>query len=284
MAEGISGHRIGDALRTATTALGELPNPRLDAELLLAKALTAARTDLYRDPERQLSNREFARFENFVTARRSGRPIAYITGETEFWSLRLSINEHVLVPRPDTEVLVEQALGVLNRGGDHEVIDLGTGSGAVAAALAHERPDLNVLAIDREFDAVTLAQANFRALGHQRIRVVCGNWLDACRDRSADVIVCNPPYVDRADTASYDASLRYEPEVALFAGDSGLSEIHVVIDAARNILRNGGALLLEHGYEQGDAVGERLQEKGYSGIKTFCDLNQHPRVTVGFTS
>jgi release factor glutamine methyltransferase len=272
---------VAEALRAATQRLGGSDSPRLDAEVLLAASLAVPRTQLYREPERILGEDARARFDTLLGLRRAGKPVPYLTGRAEFWSLELEISEDVLVPRPETELLVECALALRPAARPGVFLDLGTGSGAVAAALAVECPDATVIATDRSLAAVRLARRNFVRLGLGRIGTVCADWLAAVDARSCDLIAANPPYVAERDRSATDVATRFEPQAALYAGDDGLAAITAIVRGARTCLRATGVLALEHGSGQGEAVRALLAAHGFAHIGTRQDLAGHDRVTHG---
>lgn len=254
-------------------------SPRLDAELLLADVLGCGRAALYRDPDRTVEEALAARFDALVAARGEGRPVAYLLGHAEFWSLRLAVNPAVLVPRPETELLVEIALASCAPRRRPTVADLGTGSGAIACAFAHERPDALVIATDRSAAAVAVARSNAEGLGLTAVRTLVADWLEPFADASLDAVLANPPYIGTTESATLDAGLAFEPRAALFAGSDGLAALACIIPAARRVLRAGGFLVLEHGHEQGPAVREMCRCHGFGDCTSTRDLAGHERVT-----
>ncbi|HHO68944.1 MAG TPA: peptide chain release factor N(5)-glutamine methyltransferase, partial [Gammaproteobacteria bacterium] len=243
---------IADKLKAATQRLADSDSPRLDAEVLLALVLGKPRSHLMAWPERELSAAEQAAFDGLVEKRRQGVPVAHLTGEREFWSLPLEVEPHTLIPRPDTELLVELALQRIPAGRRCRIADLGTGSGAVALAIASERPHSEVLATDRSPASLELARRNARRLGLRNLAFVCGDWCDALRDASLDLLVSNPPYIAEADPHLARGDLRHEPRQALAAGADGLDALRVLAEQASRVLRPGAWVLLEHGWEQGE--------------------------------
>jgi len=272
---------VGTLLSSATHKLGNAPGARQDVETLLAHVLEVRRTALYLAPERPLDENTSATFEQLLDAYIDGVPIAYLTGWADFWSLRLEITSAVLVPRPDTEILVASALDLIPSQTDTTVIDLGTGSGAVAAALAQERPQAFVLASDRSAAACALAQRNFKRLELPNANAIRADWMRAIAVGCGELITANPPYIGLDERPSLDSGLRHEPQDALFSGRDGLQDLRIIISAAASRLRKDGWLLVEHGYEQGRAVRELFRCHGYARIETLRDLNQHERVTRG---
>ena len=268
---------VAVALRSATARLTASESARLDAELLLAHCLGVTRTWLYTTPEFALDGAVLSRFETLVAARARHTPLAYLTGETEFWSLVFHVTPDVLVPRPETELLVEIALAAWPARSRGIVLDLGTGSGAVAAAIAHERPALTVIASDRSAAALTVAGNNFERLRLARIACVHGNWLAAFAAESCDVIVSNPPYVGR--TEAVDAAVACEPVVAVYAEANGTAALANITARARHCLKRGGLIALEHGHAQGALVRGMLASQGLARVTSHRDLAGLERVT-----
>jgi len=271
---------VATALRAATARLEMSESARLDAELLLAHALGVTRTRLYTTPEFQLDDMSAARFEALVEARARHTPLAYLTGQAEFWSMALHVTPDVLVPRPETELLVELCLAAWPRNRPGVLIDLGTGSGAIAAALAHERPALEVFASDASAAALSVARANFERLGLARIGCLRGEWLAAIATQSCDVIVSNPPYVG-ADEA-VDIAVGFEPAQAVFAADDGGAALACIIAEARRCLKPHGFIALEHGCNQGALVRALFAGQACVRIATHRDLACQERVTVAW--
>lgn len=270
--------RIDAALEAATIKLGACSDsPRLDAELLLARALDVQRSYLFAHPEDELDEAAAQRFDGAIQQRADGMPMAYITGEKEFWSMNLIVSPATLVPRPDTELLVDQALTRIPRKAEWQIADLGTGSGAIALALARERPLCQLTATDSSEEALAVAQENARQLGFPNVDFVLGDWTTPLGGREFDLVVSNPPYIASADP--HLKNLRHEPVSALDAGTDGLDDIRVLAASMTNILKSGGQVLLEHGNEQADAVSEILQREGWEDIQTFNDIEGRPRVT-----
>lgn len=251
---------------------------RLDAELLLACVLECTRAWLYAHAEALVDQPARAAFERLLARRVEGEPMAYIRGRQEFWSLELEVSRATLIPRPDTELLVELALQTATAS-SIDVLDLGTGSGAIALALARERPSWRVLGIDIDPQALEIANANAQRLGLANVTFARGNWFDAATPRRVALIVSNPPYVCDNDPCLH--ALRYEPRTALVAGNEGLDALRTVISDAPRHLQEGGWLLCEHGAEQGGAVRQLFTRAGFATIETCCDLAGRERVTRG---
>lgn len=271
--------RIDLALERAVEALRPVSDsPRIDAELLLARALDVARAYLFAHPEDELDEAAIGRFFEAVGRRKEGLPLAYITGEKEFWSLPLMVTRDTLVPRPETELLVELALGFIPRRAEYRVLDLGTGSGAIALAIASERPRCEITATDASEAALNVARENARRLQLANVEFLPGDWTAPVAGRTFDLVVSNPPYVRHGDPAL--AALRHEPALALSAGEEGLSAIRLLARDCRALLRPGAPLILEHGIDQQDAVARTLEEHGWSAIQCHADLTGRPRATV----
>ena len=265
--------------RAASTLFAHGESPRLDAELLLCKVTGWSRSALIVRGGEALDAATGAAFEELIAQRVRGAPVAYLTGKREFWSLQLSVTPDVLVPRPETELLVERALALLPADQPRSLLDLGTGSGAIALALASERPKARVTAVDVSATALAVARHNARALGLGRIDWRLGSWFAAVSGERYDLIVANPPYVAGGDAAL--ARLRAEPLLALTPGPSGLEALAVIIEGAAVHLQPQGWLLLEHGSDQAGAVAEHLAAQGFTSIRTHDDSSDRPRVTLG---
>jgi len=256
-------------------------SPRLDAEVLLSHVLGVTRSYLYAWSDKILTPSQFIQFQTLLTRRLQGEPIAYLTGHREFWSLDLQVTENTLIPRPETELLVEQALTRLPLKSQAKVIDLGTGSGAIALAIAQERPHCRILATDNSLAALKVAQANAQNLGFQQITFLISDWWVALGEMKATLIVSNPPYIAKNDPHLMQGDVQHEPRVALMAGMDGLVDIRQLIAGAISHLVTGGWLLLEHGYDQAGTIRELFIQYDYESVKTYNDLAGLPRVTVG---
>lgn len=261
-------------------AMASLPgdSPKLDAEVLLGFVLGQSRTYLYTWPERELSATQQSLLEELVARRASGTPVAYLVGEREFWSLPLQVNEHTLIPRPETELLVEQALARLPRSG--RALDLGTGTGAIALALVSERPDAEIWAVDASLEALKVARANVERLGLP-VQLVHSDWFAQLSGQRFHLIVSNPPYIAEADPHLGQGDVRFEPLTALASGRDGLTDIRQIVARAPAHLHPGGWLLFEHGYDQGAPVRELLTRAGFSSVETVQDYGGNDRVTLG---
>ncbi len=257
-----------------------LPSPRFDAELLIADAQGIDRLRVYLDIDKPLRPEELAEIRARVQRRAAHEPVAYITGTQGFWSLDLAVDARVLVPRPETELLVERALARLTGAVDPVVVDVGTGSGCVALAIAQARPDAQVIAVDLSGDALDVAEANRAALGLTNVTLRQSDVLAAVPERDLALVVSNPPYIPTADVAGLMADVRaHEPHLALDGGPDGLVIIRRLIDQAAERLRPGGGLLIEIGYDQGDALRALLTgDPRWTGGVVLPDLAGHDRV------
>lgn len=267
-------------LHTAAAALTPTStSARLDAEVLARHALRLNPTQLIVHAERALSATEDAALARLLARRADGEPIAYLIGEREFWSLTLKVTPAVLIPRPETELLVAQALRHISIDGRCTVADLGTGSGAIALAIAHERPRAQVIATDISPPALALAQDNARNLRLSNVEFRLSDWCAALRE-SCDVIVSNPPYIRSDDAHLMQGDVRFEPRLALTAGDDGLNAIRAIAAQARIHLASGGKFILEHGFDQQAAVIDILQTYDYIAVTGLRDLSGQRRAVV----
>jgi release factor glutamine methyltransferase len=269
-------------LASALSALGDgLPSARLDAEVLLAHALDKARTRLRGWPEDPVSAGQAAHYRELIARRARGEPVAYLTGLREFWSLPLEVTPETLIPRPETELLVEIALSLTPADEPVTIADLGTGSGAVAAAIASERPACDVIATDACPRALAVAGRNLARLGLDNVSLRQGNWCEALVGQRCALIVSNPPYVASADEHLTWGDVRFEPRLALSAGHDGLDAIRVIAESAAAHLLAGATLLVEHGHDQGPAVQDLFRRHGYQEVRSYKDLGGNDRVTAG---
>jgi release factor glutamine methyltransferase len=276
-------HSIDDTLRLASAALMHVStSPRLDAEVLLMHVAGISRAELLAHPERRLRPRQQHRFEGLLERRRRGEPVAYLRGMREFWSMELKVSRDTLIPRPETELLVEQALARIPENTELTLFDVGTGCGALALALAKERPCCRVVATDHSLTALRIARQNaeLHSLAHVQLRA--GDWFAPLAGECAHLIVSNPPYVRRDDAhLGLGDVLRFEPECALIAGQDGLAAIRRITQQARHHLHPGGWLLLEHAHDQGPAVAQLMHRQGYREIKCYRDGAGLDRVSAG---
>ncbi|EML9494185.1 release factor glutamine methyltransferase [Enterobacter ludwigii] len=267
-------------LRQAASELSASESPKRDAEILLEFVTGKARTYLLAFGETQLSAEQEVQLATLLARRKTGEPVAHLVGEREFWSLPLYVSPATLIPRPDTECLVEQALSRLPAQACR-ILDLGTGTGAIALALASERPDCEVTAVDVMPDAVALAQRNVARLGFPNVTVLQSSWFSALDNRTFGMIVSNPPYIDEHDPHLTQGDVRFEPLTALVAANEGLADIVHIVTTSRQHLLPGGWLLVEHGWTQGDAVRDVFIAAGYRAVETCRDYGGNDRLTLG---
>lgn len=257
------------------------PTAQLDAELLLAFVLEKPRSYLYTWPDKTVSEPQAAAFMALLKRRQQGEPVAYLLGRQGFWTLDLQVAEHTLIPRADTELLVEAALQLADANTALNVLDLGTGTGALALALASERLGWSVTGVDRIESAVTLAQSNQRQLGLSNVQFLPSHWFSALTDQRYDLIVSNPPYIAANDPHLEQGDVRFEPLSALVSGVDGLDDLRLIIAQAPSYLTASGWLLLEHGFDQSAAVRALLEQAGFVGVTSQCDLSGHERISLG---
>ncbi|RCU48839.1 peptide chain release factor N(5)-glutamine methyltransferase [Corallincola holothuriorum] len=275
-------HSIAALLRWAKSALADCSDSAsLDADVLLCFLLDKPRSYLLTWPEKELDEETELAFRQLVAQRIAGHPVAHLTGVREFWSLPLAVSPDTLIPRPDTEVLVEVALD-LPLPASARVVDLGTGTGAIALALASERPAWQIYGVDRMAGAITLAKSNAQRLGLERCQWQQSDWL-ACFSRSPlfDLIVSNPPYIDANDPHLREGDVRFEPLSALVAEESGLADIRTICEQAKTHLTSPGWLLIEHGWQQGAQVAALFESAGFVDVKVINDYAGNPRCTLG---
>ncbi|AYN30111.1 peptide chain release factor N(5)-glutamine methyltransferase [Buttiauxella sp. 3AFRM03] len=267
-------------LQQAIAQLQESESPRRDAEILLGFVTGKARTFILAFGETELAAEQQQQLAVLLARRVKGEPIAHLVGEREFWSLPLRVSPVTLIPRPDTECLVEQALARMPATAC-SVLDLGTGTGAIALAIASERPDCDVVALDLIPDAVELARDNASRLGITNVEVLQSNWFSALNTQRFAVIVSNPPYIDEEDPHLLQGDVRFEPRSALVADNHGLADLRTLVETSRNFLESGGWLLLEHGWQQAAQVRELFSDAGYTEIQSCQDYGGNDRLTTG---
>ncbi|MGF1770566.1 peptide chain release factor N(5)-glutamine methyltransferase [Enterovibrio makurazakiensis] len=273
---------IENVLRAAAHLLAEheSPSPRIDASVLLCHVLDKPSSYLYTWSDKLLSDEELAAFNGLIARRTLGEPVAYIIGYRDFWSLRLNVEPSTLIPRPDTERLVELALERLPKG-EGSVLDLGTGTGAIALSIASERHDLEVTGVDLRPEAVALAQRNQQENGISNALFLQSSWFDAVPEHAFTMIVSNPPYIDPEDPHLAQGDVRFEPKTALIADDHGLADIRHICQHSPRYLAQGGWLMIEHGYDQGRAVRALFLGAGFCDVETVQDYAGLDRVTLG---
>jgi len=280
--------KVRELLAVGCARFEDPATARLDAEILLGEVLGVNRAWLFANPEHQPQPDQEARFMELMQRRKKGEPVAHLTGRREFWSLSLKVSADVLIPRPETELLVETVLSFVPVDADWRIADLGTGSGAIALAIASERPRCQVHATDISPEALEIARENARANAGEngqinrpsRIQFHRGSWLEPLSGKF-QVIVSNPPYIAPDDPHLLQGDCRFEPALALVAGEDGLEAIQWIASEAAQYLDTGGLLALEHGYDQGEKVRNLLRGLGYHNVITVRDLEKRERVTSG---
>ena len=274
---------IQQALARATALRAVSDSYQLDTELLLAEALQTSREYVRTWPERVMEPAAAQAFEALLARRAMGEPLAYILGRKAFWDFQLQVNPHVLIPRPETELLVETALALVRQGlcqAGH-LVDLGTGSGAIAIALARELPDSRITAVDSSTEALAVARQNAARLALGNIAFQAGSWCEGLLPESVDLLVANPPYVAPGDPHLAQGDLRFEPIQALVAANAGLGDIRAIVAQARSVLRRHSWLLIEHGFDQGADVATIFSENGFAQVAGKQDYAGHDRITLG---
>jgi len=251
-----------------------------DAELLLGHVLGRDRTYLKTWPEKPLTDKQFQAYNELVKQRSEGRPVAHLLGCRDFWTLELFVSPTTLIPRPDTEILIETALAQIFPN-DAVVLDLGTGTGAIALSLASERPEWSITASDAFPEVVELAKKNALHNKLERVSVICSAWFDAFEGSKFNLIVSNPPYIDALDPHLSQGDLRFEPASALVADDHGMADIRHIVQTSPSHLLSDGWLMIEHGYQQGELVRASFKANGFKQVKTILDFGSNERVTMG---
>lgn len=269
-------------LSEAVKALSSSTSPRIDAEVLMMHVLNCQRAYLYSHAEYRLKTEEVRRYQALVKQRAQGQPVAYLTGLREFWSLPLKVNQHTLIPRAATETLVELCLSLLSKDKPLKLLDLGTGSGAIALALAKESPLWEMYACDQSEQALQVAIDNARLLHLSHIHFFQSNWFQEVRPQLFDAIVSNPPYIAENDPHLSEGDLRFEPKTALISEDQGLQDIKIIASGAKKFLKPGALLAIEHGYQQKDAITSILNELDYYNITCVKDDEGLPRVSYAY--
>ncbi len=270
------------ALEYGQKVLGEyVASPHNEALTLLQFSTGRTKENIIAHSEQALKDYTYRKYEQCLLRRKQGEPIAYIIEEKEFWSLALNLIPGVLIPRPETELVVEATLNLLPIDSKAQVMDLGTGSGCIALAIGKERPSVNILACDISTTCIETAKLNAVKLGVNNVSFAPSDWFKSIEKKEFDLIVSNPPYIAIDDTNLQDSVRKFEPKAALFSNHSGLENLFHIIMHARQFLRKQGNLILEHGWQQGTSVREQLTKNGYYNVRTLNDLQNHERVTVG---
>ena len=267
---------------TTERLIQHTPTPRLDAEVLLTHTLKKNRAYLYAHGTDPMEEIDLARYQALILKRIEGQPIAYLTGEREFWSLTLNVNEHTLIPRPDSELLVEKTLELLHEKSNACILDLGTGTGAIALALASSRPDWTIMACDKYEATLAVARDNAKRLNLHNITYILSDWFNAIPNMRFDAIVSNPPYLADNDPHQYEGDLRFEPQHALVSGPDGLNDIRHIVQHTPSFLKKEGLLLIEHGFEQAPRVQTLLDAQQFKPIVSFTDIENRPRISGGW--
>ena len=265
----------------ANTLTSHSDSPLLDAEVLLGFVLGKPRTYLRAWCDNTLTEQQQAAFEALIKQRQQGTPIAYLTGTREFWSRDFRVTSDVLIPRPDTELLIELSLELIPNNQAVKLIDLGTGSGIIAVTLAAERPKAHVTAVDASLAALAVAQHNARHHQLTNIEFYQSDWFSNVPESLFDLVISNPPYIDPDDEHLQQGDVRFEPQSALIADNQGLSDIQIIADKARSYLTPQGHLLIEHGYNQAPQVQAIFNALAYDKVQSYRDLSGQPRVTYG---
>jgi release factor glutamine methyltransferase len=275
-------HRIKSVLTEAADTLELISDSALlDAEILLCQALNQPRSHLRAWPDKQLQPEQLAAFRALLSQRQQGAPIAYITGNREFWSRDFQVTPDVLIPRPDTELLIELSLRLIPVDEPVKIIDLGTGSGIIAITLAAERPQAQLSATDFSLAALRIARLNADKHQINNIAFYHSDWFAGVPATKFNLIISNPPYIAEDDSHLQQGDVRFEPQTALCAAEQGLADIRIIADTARNYLEPCGHLLIEHGYNQQQQVQALFRDLHYDKVQTYKDLSGQPRVTYG---
>jgi release factor glutamine methyltransferase len=268
-----------DSRRLESTLDLEPATARIEVQMLLQSVLGVVRSYLFAYPEQALDDMQDTDYQDLLTRRLSGEPVAYLTGVREFYGLEFKVTPAALIPRPETELLIEQALQYLTQ--TSRVLDLGTGSGAIALSIAHARPDIEVTAVEASQDALAVARENSQIMNVGNVRFLLSDWFAGLQGEHFDLIISNPPYIASGDAHLTQGDLRFEPRRALASGADGLEDIRHIIGQAKHHLNPGGHLLLEHGYDQAVQVRLLLQRGGFVEVSSQCDLSGIERVSAG---
>ncbi|MEJ2140955.1 MAG: peptide chain release factor N(5)-glutamine methyltransferase [Gammaproteobacteria bacterium] len=260
---------------------GITDSTQLDSEVLLAYVFEQHRTWLHTWPEKEIDTNTLEQFNQLIARRKNGEPVAHIIGEQEFWSIRFKVTTDTLIPRADTERLVELALEHIPEASFWNIADLGTGSGAIALAIAKERPSSQLIATDASMKALTVAQENARLNQLNNIRFVRSTWFEDLDNHVFDMIVSNPPYIAEGDPHLSQGDVRFEPLTALTSGPEGLDDITHLVNKAPHFLKPGGWLILEHGYDQAENIMQLMTQAGFVNCQDFQDYGGNPRVAIG---
>ena len=272
--------QINDAFKYAKQKLDSSNYRRIDSEILLCSILNCNRTKLYAYPDKVLSFDDKKKYKELINKRSEGYPIAYLTKQKDFWGHTLYINDNILIPRPETELLVEKALKLTSIFSLNKILELGTGSGAIAIAIASEKPNVNIKATDIKDNIIKIARKNADLYEIKNIKFVKSNWFSDIKKNNFDLIVSNPPYVSGDDPVLRNSDIRFEPVSALVSGNDGLDDLKKIIRESSNYLKNNGWLVVEHAYDQGAKVRKLFLENKFTS-KTIKDYNKLERITFG---
>ncbi len=274
---------VTELLQKAEQDINCSSSARLDAEILLCDVMRFNRSKIYSHPDQPVADEKLTLFKSLIEQRRQGHPIAHLTGKKEFWSLELAINEDTLIPRPETELLVETALKLVPDDTECNILDLGTGSGAIAIAIASERPHCNIIATDINANALAMAKKNAAFHGLTNIQFLVSDWYKNIPSQTFDLIVSNPPYIKQDDEHLSQDDVRFEPKLALVAGPDGMQAINIILELAKTYLARDARLLVEHGYDQKELVQHGFLINGFNQVTTIQDLSGQDRITYGHT-
>lgn len=270
-----------DLVKVGKNLLRRSKNSWLDSELLVSHVCDCDRVAIYRDPDAPVTSIQYRHFIKLANARARGQPVAQLLGYTDFWSLSFVVDANVLVPRSETETLIETALELIPSTGQYAIADLGTGSGVIAVALALERAQAMIIATDVSSLALDVAERNRCFHKASQVFLLRADWMTALGTNKFDFIVSNPPYVESNHSLLHDSDIRFEPRRALASGKDGLEDLRAIIKQAPGHLKKGGFLLVEHGYNQGLSVRRLFAERGFQKVTTRRDLGKLERVTFG---
>lgn len=271
---------ISQAIKQACNQFSQSETAKLDAEIILQNVLSCNVATIHAWPDRELKPEHLKIFQEYCSRRASGEPVAYILGYRDFWDLRLDVNHNTLIPRPETEGIVEWILNQPNYP-DMQVLDLGTGSGAIAIAIAKHRPEWQVIATDISESALSVAENNAKKYFLKNIKFLLSNWFSKIRDQQFDYIVANPPYIDNQSKYLKIGDVRFEPQQALVSEDYGLADIKTITQQALSYLKPNGVLIFEHGYDQAESVRKIFKLNSFIDIETINDLSGIERITLG---
>lgn len=274
---------VSELLQEAEQDINCSGSARLDAEILLCNVMQFNRSNIYSHPDQLIADEKLTLFKSLIEQRCQGHPVAHLTGKKEFWSLELAINEDTLIPRPETEHLVETALKLIPDDAECNILDLGTGSGAIAIAIASERQHCNIVATDINANALAMAKKNAAFHELTNIQFLVSDWYKNIPSQTFDLIVSNPPYIKQDDEHLSQGDVRFEPKLALVAGTDGMQAINIILELAKTYLASDAPLLIEHGHDQKELVQHGFLINGFKQVTTLQDLSGQDRITYGHT-